>query len=31
VLYWMPPYCVGEEELSRLAEVTTSAVEEATR
>ena len=31
VLYWMPPYCVGEEELLQLARVTTSAIEEATR
>lgn len=30
VLYWMPPYCVGEEELRLLAEVTTSAIEAAT-
>ncbi|WP_295359897.1 adenosylmethionine--8-amino-7-oxononanoate transaminase [Arenimonas sp.] len=29
VLYWMPPYCVGEEELLHLAAVTTSAIEEA--
>ncbi|MDY0021238.1 adenosylmethionine--8-amino-7-oxononanoate transaminase [Arenimonas caeni] len=31
VLYWMPPYCVGEEELVHLADVTTTALEEATR
>jgi adenosylmethionine-8-amino-7-oxononanoate aminotransferase len=31
ILYWMPPYCVGEEELLHLAAVTTSAIEEATR
>ena len=31
VLYWMPPYCVGEEELAHLARVTGSAIEEATR
>jgi adenosylmethionine---8-amino-7-oxononanoate aminotransferase len=31
VLYWMPPYCVGDEELATLAAVTTSAIEEATR
>ena len=31
ILYWMPPYCVGEEELLQLAEVTLGAVEEATR
>jgi len=30
VLYWMPPYCVGETELAHLAEVTRSAIEEAT-
>ncbi|MBW8374136.1 adenosylmethionine--8-amino-7-oxononanoate transaminase [Stenotrophomonas sp.] len=30
VLYWMPPYCVGEEELTHLAAVTASAIEEAT-
>ena len=29
VLYWMPPYCVGEEELLHLADVTTSALTEA--
>ena len=29
VLYWMPPYCVGEDELLHLAQVTTSAIEEA--
>ena len=27
VLYWMPPYCVGEEELSLLAQVTREAIE----
>jgi len=31
ILYWMPPYCVGEEELLHLAAVTTSAIEAATR
>ena len=31
VLYWMPPYCVGEEELTHLADVTATAIEEATR
>ena len=30
ILYWMPPYCVGEEELLQLAEVTLGAVNEAT-
>jgi len=30
ILYWMPPYCVGEEELLRLAEVTRGAIDEAT-
>ena len=30
ILYWMPPYCVGESELLQLAEVTTGAVNEAT-
>ncbi|HEY2344455.1 MAG TPA: adenosylmethionine--8-amino-7-oxononanoate transaminase [Xanthomonadaceae bacterium] len=29
VLYWMPPYCVGEEELSLLATVTAEAVDAA--
>ncbi|MFZ9310180.1 MAG: adenosylmethionine--8-amino-7-oxononanoate transaminase [Arenimonas sp.] len=29
VLYWMPPYCVGEEELLHLADVTTTAITEA--
>jgi adenosylmethionine-8-amino-7-oxononanoate aminotransferase len=27
VLYWMPPYCVGEDELSLLAQVTREAIE----
>ena len=31
ILYWMPPYCVGEEELVHLAAVTSSAIEEACR
>ncbi|MFY2764046.1 adenosylmethionine--8-amino-7-oxononanoate transaminase [Arenimonas sp. MALMAid1274] len=31
VLYWMPPYCVGDAELEHLAAVTASAIEEATR
>jgi adenosylmethionine-8-amino-7-oxononanoate aminotransferase len=29
VLYWMPPYCVGEDELSLLAQVTREAIEAA--
>jgi adenosylmethionine-8-amino-7-oxononanoate aminotransferase len=29
VVYWMPPYCINEEELSLLAEVTVEAVAEA--
>ncbi|WP_374605517.1 adenosylmethionine--8-amino-7-oxononanoate transaminase [Arenimonas sp.] len=31
ILYWMPPYCVGEEELAVLADVTTTAIGEACR
>jgi adenosylmethionine-8-amino-7-oxononanoate aminotransferase len=31
ILYWMPPYCVGEAELAHLATVTASAIEEASR
>lgn len=31
VLYWMPPYCVDENDLQHLARVTESAVREATR
>lgn len=31
VLYWMPPYCVGEEELALLADVTRTAIGEACR
>jgi adenosylmethionine-8-amino-7-oxononanoate aminotransferase len=30
VLYWMPPYCVDDEQLALLAEVTRAAIEEAT-
>ncbi len=30
ILYWMPPYCVGEPELQHLARVTRSALEQAT-
>jgi adenosylmethionine-8-amino-7-oxononanoate aminotransferase len=30
VLYWMPPYCVDEEALQLLAEVTRAAIDEAT-
>lgn len=30
ILYWMPPYCVDEEQLELLARVTREAVEEAT-
>jgi adenosylmethionine-8-amino-7-oxononanoate aminotransferase len=29
VLYWMPPYCIDDEQLARLAEVTRVAIEEA--
>jgi adenosylmethionine---8-amino-7-oxononanoate aminotransferase len=29
VLYWMPPYCIAEHELERLATVTTGAIEAA--
>lgn len=29
-LYWMPPYCVGEDELTLMAEVTTQAILEST-
>jgi adenosylmethionine-8-amino-7-oxononanoate aminotransferase len=31
VLYWMPPYCVGEDELSLLADVTREAIDAACR
>ncbi len=31
VLYWMPPYCVNDDELQQLADVTASAIEEAAR
>jgi adenosylmethionine-8-amino-7-oxononanoate aminotransferase len=30
ILYWMPPYCVGEGDLLQLAEVTAHAIREAT-
>ncbi len=30
VLYWMPPYCIDEEQLQRLAAATATAIEEAT-
>ncbi len=30
VLYWMPPYCVDEEQLQMLADVTRAAIDEAT-
>jgi len=30
VLYWMPPYCIDDEELQHLARGTTAAIEEAT-
>jgi adenosylmethionine-8-amino-7-oxononanoate aminotransferase len=30
VLYWMPPYCIDEEQLQLLAEVTRAAIDEAT-
>ena len=30
VLYWMPPYCVDEEQLQLLADVTRHAIDEAT-
>ncbi|MFT4197708.1 MAG: adenosylmethionine--8-amino-7-oxononanoate transaminase [Pseudoxanthomonas sp.] len=30
VLYWMPPYCIDEEQLALLARVTAEAIEEAT-
>ena len=30
VLYWMPPYCIGDAQLQQLAEVTLAAIEEAT-
>lgn len=30
VLYWMPPYCVDDEQLTLLAETTRAAIEEAT-
>ena len=31
ILYWMPPYCIDDEALHRLASVTASALDEATR
>ena len=31
VLYWMPPYCVGEDELALLASVTVEAIDVASR
>ena len=31
VLYWMPPYCIGEDELELLADVTASAIDEVAR
>jgi adenosylmethionine-8-amino-7-oxononanoate aminotransferase len=30
ILYWMPPYCVDEHQLALLAEVTRTAIDEAT-
>jgi adenosylmethionine-8-amino-7-oxononanoate aminotransferase len=30
ILYWMPPYCVDDAQLSLLAEVTRAAIDEAT-
>ena len=30
ILYWMPPYCVDDEQLALLAEVTRAAIDEAT-
>jgi len=30
ILYWMPPYCVDDEQLQLLARVTREAIEEAT-
>jgi adenosylmethionine-8-amino-7-oxononanoate aminotransferase len=30
VLYWMPPYCVDDEQLALLAETTRAAMDEAT-
>ena len=30
VLYWMPPYCIDDEQLELLAHVTHAAIEEAT-
>jgi len=31
VLYWMPPYCIGDDELHHLAEVTATVIDESTR
>jgi adenosylmethionine---8-amino-7-oxononanoate aminotransferase len=31
VLYWMPPYCISEESMQHLADVTLQAIDEATR
>jgi adenosylmethionine-8-amino-7-oxononanoate aminotransferase len=30
VLYWMPPYCVDDDQLALLAQVTCAAIDEAT-
>ena len=30
ILYWMPPYCVDEQQLQLLADTTRAAIEEAT-
>ena len=30
VLYWMPPYCIDDDALQRLADVTRHAIDEAT-
>jgi adenosylmethionine-8-amino-7-oxononanoate aminotransferase len=30
ILYWMPPYCIDEEQLALMADVTRAAIEEAT-
>ena len=30
ILYWMPPYCIDEQALTHLADVTTTAIAEAT-
>ncbi len=31
ILYWMPPYCIDDEQLALLAQVTREAIDEATR